>query len=185
MNPISLLSNDPTMKVLVEKYDPPSLGETPIFISMVRAIISQQLSDAAASTIYKRLSNLSDITPTALQELDIERFRSCGISKAKADYIKSVSQAAAKGHFDNLDCLNDNEIIKALTRIKGVGRWTAEMILIFAIGREDVWPTDDAGLIRAAKNLYGILNVEEFIALGDRFKPYRSHVAWYLWCSLE
>jgi len=185
MNSINLLSKDPKMKSLVDKYDPPNIGKTPIFISLVRAIISQQLSDAAASNIFKRLSNLADITPTALQELDIERFRSCGISQAKVGYIKSVSQAALEGHFDNLNCLNDNEIIKALTKIKGVGRWTAEMILIFAIGREDVWPTDDAGLIRAAKNLYGTQNVEEFIALGDRFKPYRSHVAWYLWCSLE
>ena len=69
--------------------------------------------------------------------------------------------------------------------LKSVGRWTAEMILIFSLGREDVWSCDDAGLLRAAKNLYGIHGVDDFIALGERFKPFRTHAAWYLWSSLD
>ena len=75
--------------------------------------------------------------------------------------------------------------MNALVRLKGVGRWTAEMILIFSMGREDVWPVDDAGLLRVAKKLYGIQDVEGFIEFGERFRPYRTHAAWYLWASLD
>lgn len=184
MTSLSILCADPIMRTLVEKYDPPKIGMTPIFTSLTRAIISQQLSEAAASTIFTRLKNLSAIEPYELLNIDIESYRSCGISRAKASYIQSVSQAALDGHIDNIDTLPDDEAIKALTKLKGVGRWTAEMILIFALGREDVWPTDDAGLLRAAKMLYDTQSIDDFIRLGERFQPYRSHVAWYLWCSL-
>jgi DNA-3-methyladenine glycosylase II len=185
MAPVSVLSSDPIMLRLIEKHDPPKIGKTPIFISLIRAVISQQLSDAAASTIFKRLKDQADIAPNTLIDLDIEAFRSCGISKAKTGYIKLIAEATLAGHLENIELLPDDEVIKALTNLKGVGCWTAEMILIFALGREDVWPSDDAGLIRAAKRLYGIQSVVEFIALGDRFKPYRSLAAWYLWCSLD
>lgn len=81
--------------------------------------------------------------------------------------------------------LNDEDAVQALIRLKGVGRWTAEMILVFSLGREDVWPVDDAGLLKAANRLYGVQGVNEFITLGERFKPFRTHAAWYLWASLD
>lgn len=179
------LGRDPVMRGLVETHEPPRIGKNPIFFSLVRAVISQQLSEAAASTIFKRLKEVVDITPDALAELDTEAYVSCGISTPKAGYIQAISRAAIEGKLDNLDELSDDDVIKALTKLKGVGRWTAEMILIFAMGREDIWPCDDAGLFRAAKKLYSVQNVDEFIVLGDRFRPYRTHVAWYLWCSLD
>jgi DNA-3-methyladenine glycosylase II len=120
-----------------------------------------------------------------LSELEVETFRSCGISSPKAGYIKAVSQAVSDGHLEGIDSLSDDDAINVLIKLKGVGRWTAEMILIFALGREDVWPSDDAGLLRAAKNLYSTQTVDEFKLLGDRFKPYRSHAACYLWSSLD
>ncbi len=86
---------------------------------------------------------------------------------------------------DELESLNNDEAITSLVRLKGVGRWTAEMILIFFLGREDVWPCDDAGLMRAANRLYGTANLQEFIELGERFRPFRTHAAWYLWASLD
>lgn len=180
-----MLAKDDIMQSLISRHGPPSIGRNPVFTSLVRAVISQQLSDAAASTIFNRLSALTDITPTALVGCETEAFRSCGISTAKAGYIRFISQAALEGQLGNIDHLPDGEVIKVLTKLKGVGRWTAEMILIFALGREDVWPSDDVGLLRAAKNLYGISSVGEFIMLGDRFRPYRSYAAWYLWSSLN
>lgn len=184
-SPKIILSADPVMRKLIGAHDPPRIGQNPVFFSLVRAVISQQLSEAAASTIFKRLCAVAEITPDALLALDVETFRGCGISSSKAGYIKGISQAALDGALDNTESLPDEEAIKALVKLKGVGRWTAEMILIFALGREDVWPCDDAGLLRAANKLYGTQGVEEFITLGERFKPFRSHAAWYFWGSLD
>jgi len=173
------------MSKLIATHDPPRIGENPIFFSLVRAVISQQLSEASASTIFKKLSVLSEITPIALIALDIDSFRGCGISSQKAKYIQGISEAALGGQLDSISDLSDDDAVKALVKLKGVGRWTAEMILIFSMGREDVWPIDDAGLLRVAKNLYGIQGVDDFIDLGERFKPYRTHAAWYMWASLD
>jgi DNA-3-methyladenine glycosylase II len=180
----NVLSADPVMRDMIATHNPPQIGMNPIFFSLVRAVISQQLSEAAASTIFKRLSALSEISPTALIALDIESFRGCGISSQKAKYIQGISEAALDGQLDSVEGLSDDDAKNALVKLKGVGRWTAEMILIFSLGRDDIWPTDDAGLLRAAKALYGTQDVEGFIALGERFKPYRTHAAWYLWRSL-
>jgi DNA-3-methyladenine glycosylase II len=183
--PSRVLAADSVMSKLVETHDPPRIGMNPIFFSLVRAIISQQLSEAAASTIFKRLSAIAEITPETLSHLNIEAFRACGISSRKADYIKGMAEAVLNGQLEHIADLNDADAIKELVSLKGVGRWTAEMILIFSLGREDVWPVDDAGLLRVAKNLYGIQGVDDFIALGERFKPFRTHAAWYLWASLD
>ncbi len=182
---VEILSSDPVMKKLVDSHDPPRIGKNPVFFSLVRAVISQQLSEAAASTIFKRLSAIAAITPEALSSLDVDTFRTCGISTPKARYIIGIVEAALSGQLENFDNLSDEDSIKSLVKLKGVGRWTAEMILIFSLGREDVWPCDDAGLLRVAKNLFGIQNVAGFIDLGERFRPYRTHVAWYLWASLD
>lgn len=152
---------------------------------LIWAVISQQLSEAAASTIFKRLSAISEITPNTLSGLDIETFRTCGISFRKTEYIKAIAESALRGEVEHIANLSDDDAVKALVKLKGVGRWTAEMILIFSLGREDVWPVDDAGLLKAATRLYGIKGVEGFIALGERFRPYRTHAAWYLWASLD
>jgi DNA-3-methyladenine glycosylase II len=184
-SPEKILSDDPVMSRLIETHDPPRIGKNPIFFSLVRAVISQQLSETAASTIFKRLSAVSEISPSVLSVLDVDTFRTCGISSQKARYIKGIAEAALNVELENIDHLNDEDAIKALVKLKGVGRWTAEMILIFSLGREDVWPTDDAGLLRAAKALYGTQSVDEFVVLGGRFKPYRTHAAWYLWRALD
>ncbi|WP_191966132.1 DNA-3-methyladenine glycosylase family protein [Oryzomonas japonica] len=173
------------MRKLIGAHDPPRIGQNPVFFSLVRAVISQQLSEAAASTIFKRLCAIAEITPDALIALDLESIRKCGISSSKVGYIKGISQAALDGTLNDIETLSDDEAIKAMVKLKGVGRWTAEMILIFALGREDVWPCDDAGLLRSANRLYGIQGVSEFMALGERFIPFRTHAAWYLWSILD
>lgn len=183
--PDKLLSKDPIMRGLMQNHERPAFGGTPLFIALVRAIISQQISEAAAATIFRRLKQLTELTPTAVLELSPESIRSCGISMSKVGYIRSISHAVLAGHLDEIETMPDEEAIKTLVQLKGVGRWTAEMILIFALGRDNVWPCDDAGLRRTVKQLYGYETLEEFKSLGDRFAPYRSHAAWYLWCSLD
>ena len=117
--------------------------------------------------------------------LDVESFRSCGISRQKASYIKSISDAALNEELNNIEDQSDDELIKALMKFKGVGIWTAQMVLIFACGREDVWSSKDSGLMRSARNLYNVQSEEEFISLGERFRPYRSYASWYLWSAID
>ena len=182
---IDILSKDPVMRRLVDTQETAAIGKNPIFGSLIGSVISQQLSESASATIFKRLQGISPITPESLLGLDIELLRSCGISKQKAGYILTISQAALKGELDNIENQSDEEAIRILMQIKGVGLWTAQMVLIFALGRQDVWSCNDAGLMRAAKKLYNIQGVDDFIELGIRFKPYRSYASWYLWCSLS
>lgn len=181
---LKVLTADPVMRKLIETHDLPRIGKTPIFISLVRAVISQQLSEAAASTIFKRLSSIAEISPENLSILAVDKYRTCGISSRKAEYIMGISEATLDGKIRFIADLSDEDAIKSLVRLKGVGQWTAEMILIFSLGREDVWPCDDAGLLRAAKSLYDVQGADDFKALGERFKPYRSHAAWYLWSGM-
>ena len=185
MTAIDVLSKDPTMRGLVDTCNPVSIGKSALYEALIGSVISQQLSESASATIYKRLKALSPITPEALSVLEVDSYRSCGISRQKAGYLKSISEAALNGELDNIIDKHDHEIIDALTKIKGVGIWTAQMVLIFACGHQDIWASKDVGLLRAARKLYDIQTVEEFIELGERFRPYRSHAAWYLWCVVD
>lgn len=173
------------MASLIEKYEQPNFGSFPIFPSLVRSIISQQLSGVAASTIYERLKKISDISPESLLDVDVDQLNACGISRQKIFYIKNTSRASIAGLLYKIDELPDDEVVKILTKIKGIGRWTAEMTLIFSLGRKNVWPLADSGLLRAAKILYGVINCEQFFFLGNQFVPYRSYAAWYLWRFLD
>lgn len=182
---IDTLSQDPIMRRLMDTYVPVSIGNQPLFTALVRAVVSQQLAEAAAETIFSRLKCLSAIEPEALLKLDADSLRACGISKRKSESILDISRAARNGELDYLRVIPYDDVPERLLRLKGVGPWTAQMVLIFALGREDVWPQQDAGLLRAAGKLYNVRDRAGFIALGERFKPYRSHAAWYLWCSLD
>lgn len=184
MNAISVLSKDPIMRRLVDTYSPVSIGKSPIFEALIGSIINQQLSESSSASIYKRLKDLTSITPESLSVLDVESFRSCGISRQKVSYIKSVSDVALNEELNNIIYLSNDEIIATLTKIKGVGIWTAQMVLMFACGREDVWSSKDAGLMRSARKLYNVQSEEEFISLGERFRPYRSYASWYLWSAI-
>jgi DNA-3-methyladenine glycosylase II len=185
MTAIDVLSKDPIMRRLVDTFQPVSIGNSPLYEALIGSVISQQLSESASATIYKRLKAISPITPEALSAIDVETYRSCGISKQKAGYLKSISDAALNGELDNIVDKPADEIIDALTKFKGVGIWTAQMVLIFACGHQDIWASKDVGLLRSARKLYNIQTVEEFIELGERFRPYRSHAAWYLWCVVD
>lgn len=186
------LRKDPLMKRLIEKYNLPGWNdEHDYFLDLVDSIIGQQLSGKAGDTIIGRFKNLFRNTPTAKKILSAsdEKIRSAGMSYAKVDYIKNLSRAVLekKLDFKELKNLPDEEVIKKLIAIKGIGRWTAEMFLMFSLGREDVFSLGDLGLRNAVADLYHIdrKDFQKIERISQKWKPYRSLACRYLWKSLE
>lgn len=183
---------DPILKKLYKKYGPHKFENRSKFLyeELVESIIGQQLSGKAADTIFKRfLALFNNKFPTydKLLDIDTEKLRSAGMSYSKASYIKNIAKAFKEKQISitKLEKLNDDDVKKELTKIKGVGNWTAEMILIFTLQREDVFSLGDAGLRRAIKNLYSIEKDKDILKLAENWKPKRSFACWYLWRSLE
>lgn len=160
---------------------------------LVRAIVFQQLSTKAATTIYNRLIALmpsAQPTPDALGALTEEQLRAAGISRQKAAYLRDLCAKVGGGDvlLTEIDALTDENVIAALTKVKGIGRWTAEMFLIFRLQRPDVLPLDDLGIVNAVQKAYGLRkppNPERIRKLGEAWRPYRSIASWYLWRSLD
>ena len=163
------------------------------FESLVRSIVSQQISVAAAKTILGRLQDQLPgrrITPTALHGLNDEQFIAAGISRQKATYLRDLTRCCHEGriNFRRIAKASDEAIITELTQVKGIGRWTAQMFLIFNLGRPDIFAPEDLGLKNAIKKCYDIgpnpspLELEEIAAC---WSPWRSIASWYLWRSLE
>ena len=185
--------NDPILNKLATIYPPPTFEDRSEFLfeRLTDAIISQQLSVKAADTIFERFKKLFHSqnfpTPKQVLRLQEEKIRSAGISYAKISYIKSIAHAFNDGliNIQELKQMNDEEVIKNLTKLKGVGKWTAEMILIFTLQRPDVFSLGDLGLRRSIEKLYNISDVKKVEKLSQTWKPYRSTACWYLWRSLE
>jgi DNA-3-methyladenine glycosylase II len=180
-----VLLGDAVMAALCARHGPARLSRRRPFPALVGAIVSQQISGKAADTIAARLRARYPITPEALATAHPMRLRSAGLSRAKARYIRELARFARAGGLKGLSRLPDDEIIVRLTAVNGVGVWTAEMFLMFSLGRPDVWPLADGGVQRAARQLYAATDRAQLIELGERFRPFRSHAAWYLWRSLD
>ncbi len=184
---------DPILNKLVKKYGPHKFENRSelLYEELVESIISQQLSGKAADTIFKRFLGLYRNSkfprPEELLKTDVEKLRSAGMSYSKASYIKNISQAFRDKQLDvkKLEKMSDDEIKIELTKIKGIGSWTAEMTLIFTLQREDIFSLGDAGIRRAIKNLYKIEKEKDILKLAEEWKPKRSYACWYLWRSLE
>lgn len=185
--------SDPVLHKLVAKYPAPNFTDRTdhLYEELVESIISQQLSVKASDTIYKRFCQLfrKDTCPTPREVLDTpdETLRTAGISFQKISYIKSVADAFVSDLIDvkKIKQMSDEEVIQNLTQIRGVGKWTAEMILIFTLKRPDVFSLGDLGLKNAIAKLYGITDQKKMLELAETWKPYRSTACWYLWRSLE
>jgi len=176
---------DPVMADLVHRHIPPTFPPQQPFHSLVDAIVSQQISGKAAASILRQLRELVPIRPAALAEADLRRLRRAGLSRAKAVYLRELARFAVAGGLRGLGRLPDERIVERLTAVKGVGVWTAEMFLIFCLRRDDVWPVGDNGIQRAAAALYRVESRASLVALGERFRPMRTHASWYLWRSLS
>ncbi|MQA91845.1 MAG: DNA-3-methyladenine glycosylase 2 family protein [Gemmatimonas sp.] len=166
--------------------------DSDLWRSLVSSIVGQQLSIKAAATIRERVAALDGgfPTPETIETLSDESLRGCGLSRAKVGFLRDLARRWLAGEIDppHLERLPDEEVIEHLVRVRGVGRWTAEMVLIFSLGRPDVLAVDDLGLRSAAQRLYGLAERperEEFDALGAPWRPYRSYASLYLWQSLK
>jgi 3-methyladenine DNA glycosylase/8-oxoguanine DNA glycosylase len=192
-----LMRRDPVLGAIIAKYGPCALKtgrEADIFCGLVESIVSQQLSTKAAATIYGRLRALMPDggapTPHAIVPLSDEALRGVGLSRQKVGYVRDLSRRAIDGTLkpDAFAAMPDDEVVAQLTQIKGIGRWTADMILIFRLARPDVLPVGDLGIVKAVQRAYRLRktpDAKRLLALGERWRPYRSIASWYLWRSLE
>lgn len=189
-----LSRQDRRLAALIRRIGPyrPIITRNP-FTALVGSIIHQQVSMGAAAAMYRRLKNLCPrrrITSAGVVQLDEDQLRRAGLSRQKAAYVRGLAEAFASGELSarKLRTMSDEEVIAATTRLKGVGRWTAEMLLIFCLERPDVWPVDDLGLRKAVQRflrLDALPDHAALLALGERWRPYRTYATWYLWRSLE
>ncbi len=194
MEPISVLKKDKILYHVIK-----NVGDYKIkqirnpYQSLVEAIITQQLSGAAAKSISKKFCKIySKRFPSPKDVVNTSNtvLRKSGLSKMKVSYIKNLSKKIDSGEIDlrSLSKLSDEEVVSTLIQVKGIGRWTAEMFLIFSLGRMDVLPVGDLGLQKGIQKLYALeklpsKNQIEEIAL--RWRPYRSVATWYIWKGLK
>ncbi|MCL2227353.1 MAG: DNA-3-methyladenine glycosylase [Oscillospiraceae bacterium] len=160
---------------------------TDLFSALVDSVVSQQISSKAAATVCQRLTDLCGMDSKKLNVLTVEEIQACGMSMRKASYIKNIAVAAVTKaiDFETLPTMSDGEIIKALTAIKGIGVWTAEMLLIFSLMRPNIVSYGDLAIRRGMMNVYGLkeLSKEKFMRYAKRYAPYGSVASLYLWES--
>jgi DNA-3-methyladenine glycosylase II len=178
------LLNCPVMAELVARHRPPGYRPRRPFPALVESIVGQQISIKAADSIMAKLRATVPITPAALATADPRRLRRAGLSRAKALYVRELAKFADQGGLRGLSRLEDAQVTERLVTVKGIGVWTTEMFLMFSLGRPDVWPIGDGGIQRALVKLYGARTPKQMMAIGERYRPVRSHAAWYLWRSL-
>jgi DNA-3-methyladenine glycosylase II len=191
-----LRKSDPVMRKIIDLVGPCRLKpnhEGSHFDHIVRAIIYQQLSGKAASTIHGRVKGLfgdRNPTPEEITAATDEMLRGAGVSPQKLKYLRDLALKVMAGDvaLDSVHSMADEEIIELLTRVKGVGRWTAQMFLMFRLGRVDVLPTVDLGINKAVQKAYGLRRMptpEKLLKIGSAWAPYRTIACWYLWRSLD
>ncbi len=184
---------DPVLaKIIAEQGNCVLKPDRRYFQSLVEAILSQQLSVKAAATIFGRFRDLlaGQVLPAAILSLRDEHFRGVGISRQKMAALRDLSSKwqASLVNPRRFTRMSEEEIIAVLTQVKGIGRWTAEMFLIFSLCRLDVLPVDDLGFRNAVKKAYGLRKLPEakrLFALAEKWKPYRAIATWYMWASLD
>jgi len=188
-----LKKSDPVLRKLIERIGPYRMEYgPPEFHSLAEAIVYQQLHGKAAVTIFKRFAALAGepLKPEGILKLTDEQLRSVGLSKQKSAYLKDLAAKTAAGllDFSKLDAMPDDEVIKHLTQVKGIGVWTAQMFLMFSLKRPDVLPTGDYGIQAAMKKHYRKRKMpkpKEMEKIAKAWAPYRSIACWYLWRSLD
>ncbi len=186
------LSNDERLRPLVAAIQPKaSESKGDLYAELIESIVYQQLSIKAAATIHKRFLGLFPEgypVPEALVMLETETLRGIGLSYQKANYVRNVAEFFLAENLLQQDWseLDDDEILRLLTRIKGVGRWTVEMTLMFTLRREDIFPMDDLGVQNSMIKLYGLTETgkalrQRMIEIAESWRPYRSWACVYLW----
>lgn len=187
-----LTKNDEILKQIIENYS----GETltlrgNAFVTLIRSIIGQQISVKAAASVWHKLQDkLSEVTPEKLLSIDGSEIKKCGLSERKVIYLQGIAEYFVENEncVENWHKLSDEEATEDLVRLHGIGRWTAEMFLIFYLARPDILPLADLGLQKAIQKHYNNdkeLSKEKLAKIAENWQPYRSVAVWYLWRSLD
>ena len=188
----SLARNDPVMAGIIGRHPRVHLvprGEP--FHTLARAIVGQQISVAAAQSVWNRFSGVAvEIVPERILELKATQMRACGLSERKCEYISDLARRFADGevHVHKWPGMDDEEVIADLVQVRGIGRWTAEMFLMFNLLRPDVFPLGDLGLQKGLRIAYHggrKVSLRTMKSRGETLRPWRSVATWYLWRSLD
>jgi len=189
------MRRDPILAPVIRQYRARSPLDAPTlepFPALVRTITAQQISTKAAATIHGRLVGLmpDGVRPDALLALTDAQMREAGLSRQKTSYLRDLAAKVLGGELpiDQLHELDDEAVIGAIVKVKGLGRWSAEMFLMFRLRRPDVLPVDDLGIVNAIQRLYGLRKKpkpERIRKIAEAWRPYRTVACWYLWRSLE
>ena len=189
------MRRDPVLALVIRKHRQRSPLDVPAldpFPALVRTITAQQISTRAAATIHGRLVAFmpKGVTPGALLRLTDDQFRQAGLSRQKIIYLRDLASKVKSGELPvgSLHELDDEAVIEAIVKVKGLGRWSAEMFLMFRLRRPDVLPVGDLGIVTAIQRLYRLRKkppAARIIKIGEAWRPYRTIACWYLWRSLE
>jgi DNA-3-methyladenine glycosylase II len=191
---LHLKKADPVLAAIIDRVGPYKIQyREPVFQTLVRSIVYQQLNGKAALTIFNRLmeaAKADPLTPESILRMRPARMRALGLSGQKLSYIRELARMTRSGSVDFGLCatLEDTAVVEHLTRVKGIGVWTVHMFLIFALRRTDVLPTGDLGVRAAMKKAYDLADLPkpaEMERIAAAWRPYRSVATWYLWRSLE
>jgi len=187
------LAKDKKLQKLIEQHDAPQVKRYKnICLRLCASIMSQQLSTKVAAVIYKRFLELyggKDPNPQQILDTPFDKLRGIGLSNAKVNYVQNVASFVLEHGLDDkrLNKMSDEEIIETLTQIKGVGRWTVEMLLMFTLGREDVFAVDDLGIQQGMCAIYKIDATDKkamkakMLKISEKWSPYRTHACLYIW----
>ena len=185
-----LSSNDKILSKIINEYDDLELiSRGDIFFTLIRSIIGQQISVKAASTVWSRFTErVGDINPENILSTHFDDLRKCGLSQRKAEYVIGISESWHE--YDKFDWkkMEDQEIIDKLVSLRGVGKWTAEMILIFTLLRPDVFPIGDIGMVRGIEKSYKSgekISEEELHKISEKWKPWRTVACCYMWRTID
>ena len=191
---LHLQKADPVMKQILKQVGPFTAKTTrDRFLTLVRSIVAQQISGAAARTILSRLLEAiapAKISPESVSEFDVDGLREIGVSRQKATYILDLAAQVENGNVDlqKIGRKSDQEVIDELVQVKGIGVWTAQMFMMFSLGRMDVFPDGDLGIQQGIKKNYPIkceLTTKKMHEIAEPWHPYATIASWYLWRSLE
>ena len=188
-----LSSKDKIMKILIKKYNDKYLTtRKDVFFSLCKSIIGQQISVAAANSVFMKFDKLckNRINPKIVNKLNSRQLKKCGLSRQKVRGIKELAKKFYNKSFnpDLIKQMSDEDAILYLSSLRQIGRWSAEMILLFTFNRQNIWPIQDIGLLRAISNNYKkkYLPPKIFVSkLYKKFSPYCSVATWYLWRSID
>ena len=188
-----LSKKDKTMSILIKRYkDKTLITRGDIFFSLCSSIIGQQISVAAANSVFSKfkLACKGKIKPKIVNKINTAKLKKCGLSRQKVKGIKSLAKSFLDNSFDPnlIPKMGDEEAIIYLSNLRQIGRWSAEMILLFTFNRPNIWPIQDIGLLRSISKNYKkkYLPPERFVSeLRNRFSPYCSVATWYLWRSID